>query len=108
MQDDKVTASFKFPRWMLDKLREGKEAGRGSQRKQLQDAFESMYCGDDADVITDTDRMDWLADPNNTIGNVQLPRNVVIGNVASLRGAIDEAMEMSRENSRKQIACPAR
>ena len=99
MKDDKVTASFKFPRWMLDKLREGKEAGRGSQRHQLQKAYEAMYCDDDANVITDTDRIDWLADPNNTIGNVQLPRNVVIGNVSSLRGAIDEAMEMSREQS---------
>src|SRR5690625_2189978 len=98
-KETKVTASFKFPRWMLDKLREGKEAGRGSQRAQLQKAFEAMYCGDDADVITDTDRIDWLADPNNTIGNVQLPRNVVIGNVASLRAAIDEAMRMSHEQT---------
>lgn len=95
-KETKVTASFKFPQWILDKLREGKANGRGSQRKQLQDAYEAMYCGDDKSVITDTDRIDWLADPNNTIGNVQLPRNVVIGNVASLRGAIDEAMEMSR------------
>jgi len=95
-KETKVTASFKFPAWVLDKLREGKEAGRGSQRAQLQKAFEAMYCTDDKSVITDTDRIDWLADPNNTIGNVQLPRNVVIGNVASLRGAIDEAMQMSQ------------
>lgn len=95
----KKTASFKLPLWMLDKLREGKEKGLGSQRHQLQKAYEAMYCTDDKSVITDTDRIDWLADPNNTIGNVQLPRNVVIGNVASLRGAIDEAMELSREQS---------
>lgn len=94
----KRCASFRLPEWMLDKLREGKEAGRGSQRKQLQDAFEAMYCADDKSVITDTDRIDWLADPNNTIGNVQLPRNVVIGNLASLRAAIDEAMELSKSD----------
>lgn len=98
-KEKKVTASFKFPAWVLDKLREGKEKGRGSQRKQLQDAFEAMYCTGEGDVITDTDRVDWLADPDNTIGNIQLPRDVVLGNVASLRDAIDEAMSMDREQA---------
>ena len=41
----------------------------------------------------DAERLDWLADPNNSIGNVQLPTECVIGNAHSLRAAIDDAME---------------
>lgn len=41
----------------------------------------------------DKERMDWLADPKNSIGNVQLPIDCVKNNLHSLRGAIDEAME---------------
>ena len=40
----------------------------------------------------DKSRLDWLADVNNTIGNVQLPRDIVERNLHSLRDAIDEAM----------------
>lgn len=40
----------------------------------------------------DTRRIDWLADPKNHIGNVQLPREIVERNMHSLRSAIDEAM----------------
>ena len=40
----------------------------------------------------DTRRSDWLADPKNHIGNVQLPREIVERNIHSLRAAIDEAM----------------
>jgi len=41
----------------------------------------------------DKSRIDWLADPNNIIGNVELPRKCVLNNPHSLRAAIDEAME---------------
>lgn len=41
----------------------------------------------------DSKRLDWLADPGNTIGNVQLPTECVARNLHSLRAAIDEAME---------------
>ena len=40
----------------------------------------------------DTARLDWLADPGNTIGNVQLPTECVERNLHSLRAAIDDAM----------------
>ena len=46
-------------------------------------------------VSRDALRLDWLADPKNSIGNVQLPAKCVENNVHSLRDAIDEAMEMS-------------
>lgn len=42
----------------------------------------------------DTARMDWLADPDNPIGNVQLPDVCVMNHLDSLRGAIDEAMRL--------------
>lgn len=39
----------------------------------------------------DADRIDWLADVNNTVGSVVLPRHVVEQNISSLRQAIDAA-----------------
>ena len=41
----------------------------------------------------DKERLDWLADPENSIGNVQLPTACVEHNPHSMRDAIDEAME---------------
>ena len=43
----------------------------------------------------DKKRLDWLADPSNHIGNVQLPTEAVMANPHSLRAAIDAAMEMT-------------
>ena len=40
----------------------------------------------------DAARLDWLADPSNSIGNVQLPTHCVTANLGSLRDAIDMAM----------------
>lgn len=42
----------------------------------------------------DADRLDWLADPENTIGNVQLPSECVLQNLHSLRDAIDAARKL--------------
>jgi regulator of replication initiation timing len=39
----------------------------------------------------DSDRIDWLADVNNTVGSVVLPRHIVEQNISSLRQAIDAA-----------------
>jgi len=41
----------------------------------------------------DTARLDWLADPKNTIGNVTLPRQHIMDHPDSMRAAIDAAME---------------
>lgn len=52
---------------------------------------------DAADAIErlakDAERIDWLADPSNVIGNIQLPTHCVTANLHSLRGAIDMAMQ---------------
>lgn len=45
------------------------------------------------DAEQDGRRIDWLADLNNNIGNVQLPAECVLNNLHSLRAAIDEAMK---------------
>lgn len=45
-------------------------------------------------AMKDAERMDWLADPANTVGNVQLPTAAVTANIHSLRDAIDAAMAM--------------
>ena len=42
----------------------------------------------------DTVRLDWLADRDNHIGNVQLPAQCVACNLHSLRDAIDMAMKL--------------
>lgn len=44
------------------------------------------------ELLKDKARIDWLADANNTIGNVALPRDIVERNLHSMRAAIDEAM----------------
>lgn len=50
----------------------------------------------------DTVRLDWLADRDNYIGNVQLPAECVACNPHSLRDAIDMAMQMQPENAETQ------
>ena len=46
------------------------------------------------EMIKDKARLDWLADVNNNIGNVLLPRDIVERNLGSLRDGIDEAMKL--------------
>lgn len=41
--------------------------------------------------LDDTRRLDWLADRDNHIGNVQLPNGAVMENLHSMRAAIDAA-----------------
>ena len=43
----------------------------------------------------DTARLDWLADRENDIGNVQLPTECVLAHPESMRAAIDAAMRAS-------------
>lgn len=45
-----------------------------------------------AELERDAARLDWLADKNQSIGNVQLPTEIVMANLHSLRDAIDAAM----------------
>lgn len=45
----------------------------------------------------DKERLDWLADVNNTTANVMLPTKIVQENLAGgLRSMIDAAMEMKK------------
>ena len=46
------------------------------------------------ELLKDKARLDWLADVNNTIGNVLLPTDIVERNLGSLRDGIDEAMKL--------------
>lgn len=54
---------------------------------------------ENAELQKDKARLDWLADVNNTIGNVTLPPDIVKRNFRSMRAAIDEAMGMQANNS---------
>lgn len=58
--------------------------------------------GDDAAdlieaLVQDARRIDWLADPDNALGAVQLPSACVTQNLDSLRRAIDAAMALPQE-----------
>ena len=46
-----------------------------------------------AELRKDMVRLDWLADPKNTIGNVTLPTQHIMDHPDSMRAAIDAAME---------------
>ena len=67
------------------------------ERQQCVMALESLLARNDvlrianAALRADADRIDWLADVNNTVGSVVLPREIVEANVSSLRQAIDAA-----------------
>lgn len=59
-------------------------------------------------ALQDAKRLDWLADPANTIGNVQLPTEAVTANLHSLRDAIDAAMAMPANTPRNNfVNCSA-
>lgn len=47
---------------------------------------------ENAELLKDKARLDWLADVNNNIGSVLLPRDIVERNLGSMRDGIDEAM----------------
>ena len=59
-----------------------------------------------AGVDGDTVRMDWLADRDNAIGNVQLPAVCVMNNLHDMRAAIDEAMRLDPEIAAVIAAAP--
>lgn len=61
----------------------------------LSDGIEALQ--DELDELRkDKARIDWLADVNNTIGGVQLPRQCVENNIHCMRAAIDAAMKLEQ------------
>ena len=84
---------FRFPIWMIEKMKENKALGLGSATRQLHTAWMEKYMpqGD----ITDRQRLDWLANHSNKIGAVMLPVKHIL-TTDDLRAAIDEVM---RENT---------
>ena len=48
------------------------------------------------DALHDVVRIDWLADPDNDLGNVELHSRCVDENIHCMRAAIDAAMGMSQ------------
>jgi hypothetical protein len=51
---------------------------------------------ENAELRADKARLDWLADPKNTIGNVMLPREYIMNNLDCMRSAIDAAMKETK------------
>lgn len=48
-----------------------------------------------AELQKDKQRLDWLSDTSQNVGNVLLPKEIVLKNVHSLRHAIDDTMNMA-------------
>jgi hypothetical protein len=72
--------------------------GITSNLKRTRIAKLMIECADAlAGAEADKARLDWLADRENGIGNVQLPTMCVMNNLHSLRDAIDEAMRLDPE-----------
>ena len=46
------------------------------------------------ELLKDKARIDWLADVNQNMGDLILPRDIVERNLHSMRAAIDEAMSI--------------
>ena len=67
------------------------------ERHQVVKALESLMARievlriENKALRADADRIDWLADVNNSVGSVVLPREIVESNISSLRQAIDAA-----------------
>lgn len=78
----------------------GRHGGRSNHR------LEHPRLASRAGVHPDTVRMDWLADKNNIIGNVQLPAVCVMNNLHDMRAAIDEAMRLDPEIAAEIAAAP--
>ena len=77
---------------------------------ELERDAQKVWSDDDSSIITlsallsertelkrDALRIDWLASASNQIGNVQLPKEIVMENIHSLRDAIDAAMLVPQE-----------
>lgn len=60
------------------------------EAKRLREENERLRI-ENAALRADSARIDWLADVNNTVGSVVLPRHIVEQNISSLRQAIDTA-----------------
>lgn len=62
----------------------------------IDDAEPELVSSDDLECIPhpDTVRLDWLADRDQHIGNVQLPAECVEQHLDSMRDAIDAAMRI--------------
>lgn len=61
---------------------------------QAQRAIAEEWC---RKCLAEEARLDWLADRDNAIGNVQLPTAAVLAHPECMRAAIDAAMEMPQD-----------
>lgn len=82
-----AAGAYDMPVRFLDVLA---AAGNGEPITEAQ-VYALLPC-ETPDFVRDKERLDWLADPENKVGNVQLPSECVLANLHSLRAAIDSAM----------------
>ena len=61
--------------------------------RQLRDELDQLKIAFH-ELLKDKARLDWLADVDNKLGGVTLPRAIVERNLHSMRDAIDEAMSI--------------
>ena len=77
------------------------EIGRLQDRiTELLDERQELYAQLDR-TEADSKRINFLADKNQWIANVQLPREIVERNLSSLRNAIDRAMDLAAHGEKQ-------
>lgn len=89
-----------IPKIVAEKARDPKSMLEGVASECIKNLEQTVLQSPEVQALKrDKERLDWLADPNNNIGNVQLPRVCVERNLHSLRAAIDCAMEKKNESN---------
>lgn len=81
---DTALMRTRFPEWLVIELEQAAD--------DLDEAAKAACA-----ASADTARLDWLADVDNTIANVQLPTMCVMNHMDDMRAAIDEAMRLDPE-----------
>ena len=80
------------------------EVSRHKKSRSMQALALRRLASEVKKLEADKKRLDWLADKNNLIGNVQLPTACVMKNMHSLRAAIDMAMTLPETGSLKRAS----
>jgi hypothetical protein len=89
-----VVVRLRMPRTHEPGYEEACDTGRQAEA----DARLRCEAADEIERLrADKARLDWLADKDNTIGQVLLPYACVEANLHSLRAAIDAAMATTKE-----------
>lgn len=94
-RQDKVVTSLRLPAGLHRRIKSEAAATRTTIGDIVERSFNAVYGGSD---ITDSQRLDWLIDPDSK-ASISLPLSAVVKYPNNLRAAIDEAMRHQYPNA---------